>query len=140
MIYESGDLGITPKTSATVVAERVELMLDNNRFLDGPYIVSSSRQIYWDGISNTIDITGRRTSSGRHVQISDPQESNRNPIHCFAMAHCDHSPMVQPRGIQPRFQQFRCPGRRWVPTLPPNLFRRLRGISCKSFRSIQYLY
>ena len=38
-IYDS-DIGINAKTPAAVVAERVEILLDRNRFLDAPYIVS----------------------------------------------------------------------------------------------------
>ena len=44
IIFESKELGINSKTSAMVVADRVELLLAHNRFLDGPYTVSRFRQ------------------------------------------------------------------------------------------------
>lgn len=41
MVYAAPELGIGPKVSTLTVAERVEMLLDNNRFLDAPYVVSA---------------------------------------------------------------------------------------------------
>lgn len=39
ILYATKELGITPKTLETTVADRVELLLFENRFLDGPHTV-----------------------------------------------------------------------------------------------------
>ena len=39
-IFESEEIGISPKMSAMLVADRVEMLSAHYRFLDAPYTVS----------------------------------------------------------------------------------------------------
>ena len=40
IIYDTEELGISRNVSLTTIANRVQLLMANNRFLDGPYPVS----------------------------------------------------------------------------------------------------
>ena len=44
MVRKSRELGIGSEVPVTIIAERVEMLLHRNRFLDAPYTVSPSHQ------------------------------------------------------------------------------------------------
>ena len=67
MIYETEELGITPNVSSVTVANRVEMLTQHDKFLDGPYHVRFPLPILDACLTPFIPFTGQCTTTQSHV-------------------------------------------------------------------------